>query len=207
MLEHAPSILIATFFAVCFVFPLVRFRLGTGRWALVLRRRTDPREKGVLIGFFVVLGGVAAWAVLLPVVGPEKLSVWREIPEWRAALGALLGFAGAALVMVAQAQMGASWRIGIDDAPTELVVRGLFRFVRNPIYSGAGLASIALFVGSPSPWTLGGALLALVLMSVQARLEEEHLLEIHGDVFRAYASRVGRFVPGLGRLPGPSTRA
>ena len=44
------------------------------------------------------------------------------------------------LVVVSQTQMGASWGIGIDDRSTELVTRGLFGLVRNPIFSGLLLA-------------------------------------------------------------------
>ncbi|MHC4447722.1 MAG: hypothetical protein ACYSXF_08095 [Planctomycetota bacterium] len=35
----------------------------------------------------------------------------------------------------------------------------------------------------------------------QTRAEEEHLAAMHGDPYRTYAARVGRFVPGVGRLP------
>ena len=41
----------------------------------------------------------------------------------------------APLTVLAQLQMGASWRVGIDDRPTELVTGGLFRVVRNPIFT------------------------------------------------------------------------
>jgi protein-S-isoprenylcysteine O-methyltransferase Ste14 len=44
------------------------------------------------------------------------------LPAW---IGAVVLAIGTALKMTAQAQMGASWRIGIDaDAPSELVTRG-----------------------------------------------------------------------------------
>jgi protein-S-isoprenylcysteine O-methyltransferase Ste14 len=40
-------------------------------------------------------------------------------------------------------------------------------------------------------------------VQVQVRLvEEPYLLRVHGDAYRAYAARTGRFVPGVGRLRG-----
>jgi protein-S-isoprenylcysteine O-methyltransferase Ste14 len=32
------------------------------------------------------------------------------------------------------------------------------------------------------------------------RVEEPYLIRIHGDSYRDYARRVGRFLPGVGRL-------
>jgi protein-S-isoprenylcysteine O-methyltransferase Ste14 len=38
-------------------------------------------------------------------------------------------------------------------------------------------------------------------LELQVRLvEEPYLIRTHGDEYRAYAARVGRFVPGVGRL-------
>jgi protein-S-isoprenylcysteine O-methyltransferase Ste14 len=42
-------------------------------------------------------------------------------------------------------------------------------------------------------------------LELQVRqVEEPYLLETHGEEYALYAARVGRFVPGLGRLhPAP----
>jgi protein-S-isoprenylcysteine O-methyltransferase Ste14 len=45
---------------------------------------------------------------------------------------------------------------------------------------------------------------AAIQMQVRA-VEEPYLLRTHGDNYAAYAARVGRFLPGLGRLT-PSAR-
>jgi len=42
--------------------------------------------------------------------------------------------------------------------------------------------------------------MSLLFLSLETRLEEEHMLAIHGDAYRAYARRVGRFFPTIGRL-------
>src|SRR5439155_892973 len=63
--------------------------------------------------------------------------------------GVVIGLGGAALVFLAQVQMGASWRIGLDpEERTDLVTAGLFGVVRNPIYAGmlATIVGIALLV-------------------------------------------------------------
>ena len=38
-------------------------------------------------------------------------------------------------------------------------------------------------------------------LELQVRaVEEPYLLRTHGDAYRAYAARVGRFLPGVGRF-------
>jgi protein-S-isoprenylcysteine O-methyltransferase Ste14 len=44
-----------------------------------------------------------------------------------------------------------------------------------------------------------GALFAALELQTRA-VEEPYLLRTHGEAYAAYAARVGRFVPGLGRL-------
>lgn len=117
-------------------------------------------------------------------------------------LGVVLVVAGTAITLISQSAMGASWRGDVDpDARTELVTSGPFRYVRNPIFSGT--ATVVLGLGLIVPNIVAVAMLVVVLagLEIQVRLvEEPYLLRVHGDAYRAYAARTGRFVPGIGRL-------
>ena len=117
-------------------------------------------------------------------------------------VGAALAVAGGVVTVVAQVQMGASWRIGVQEGErTALVTDGLFAHVRNPIFTGmvAVAAGTALLV--PNLPALLGAALAVVTIGVQVRLvEEPNLRRVHGADYLRWASRTGRFLPGLGRL-------
>lgn len=62
------------------------------------------------------------------------------------------------------------------------------------------LAWLVLLV--PNAFALAAAFLTPFGIEAQVRgVEEPYLLEAHGDRYRRYAVRVGRFVPGVGRLP------
>lgn len=104
-------------------------------------------------------------------------------------------FTGSALIIVvAQLQMGASWRVGVPkEGPGDLVTHGLFAVSRNPIFVGLLGAMLALFLWSPH--ALAAALLAAIwtLTLVQVRIEEEALREKHGDAYEHYAAHVGRW--------------
>ena len=82
------------------------------------------------------------------------------------------------------------------DPPRRLVVRGPYRFVRNPMYVGAGtaLAGAALYYQSLS-------LLAYVALFIVAThlfvvwYEEPTLSRLFGDDYAAYRARVRRWLP------------
>jgi protein-S-isoprenylcysteine O-methyltransferase Ste14 len=116
--------------------------------------------------------------------------------------GAALALVGIAGALLAQLSMGSSWRIGVDESErTELVTDGLFAWVRNPIFSFVWIFLVGLVLVVPSVLAVAGGVLAVVGIEVQVRaVEEPYLLRTHGAAYATYASRVGRFVPGIGRL-------
>ncbi|OCA72314.1 beta-carotene 15,15'-monooxygenase [Chryseobacterium artocarpi] len=99
------------------------------------------------------------------------------------------------LVVIAQIQMKNSWRIGIDHTmKTNLVTSGLFQFSRNPIFLGMTISLIGFFFTSPTVIAFFFLLIGSILMQIQIRLEEEHLLKQHGSVYLTYKKRVGRML-------------
>jgi protein-S-isoprenylcysteine O-methyltransferase Ste14 len=117
--------------------------------------------------------------------------------------------AGIVATLLTQLAMGESWRIGVDpDERTILVHTGPFRVVRNPIFTAMGVTAIGLALVVPNVVALAGLVLLVVALELQVRrIEEPYLLATHGASYRAYAARVGRFVPGVGRLRGAEPRA
>jgi len=186
-------IALGVFFLAAVVWPIVRLRLSIGQWGLVSRRGADSCQRlvGVLMGGW--FAAVAGWALAAALLPPESLGLLAPWPR----LGWMLMASGLALVVAAQAQMGASWRIGIDDRPTALITRGPFALSRNPIFAGMLLSLAGLVALTPSAASLLGWVAIAQLILVQVRLEEQHLRRQHGDEFARYAARVGRFVPFL----------
>ena len=181
------------------VWPVIRLRRTEGTWGIPIFAERDPRRRAVGVAIAAILialgvgvgrfawGGFAAAGAVVP-------------PPALAALGIALLALALGVVATAQHQMGGSLRIGIPQEDTALVSRGLFAWVRNPIFVGmiAGMLGVALAV--PAWWSALVCVAGIATIAYQVRLEEGHLLERHGDAYRAYASRVGRFFPGVGRL-------
>lgn len=117
-------------------------------------------------------------------------------------LGGLSFATGFVLTVRAQVDMGASWRIGVDATEkTALITCGVFRYVRNPIFTGMALAFAGVTLLVPNVVALVGLPVLVVGLQLQVRLvEEPHLVSAHGDAYRSYMNKAGRFVPWLGRV-------
>ena len=118
------------------------------------------------------------------------------------AIGIAFAATGGLAVFAAQLGMGESWRVGVsDEERTDLITSGWFSFCRNPIYTSmiVGWSGLALIVPT---WLSFAAVVVITLgLELQVRfVEEPYLVRSHGMEYRGYASRVGRFVPGVGRL-------
>lgn len=117
-------------------------------------------------------------------------------------LGLVIGVLGLVLTLWAQAAMGNSWRIGVDEGErTKLVTSGAFGLVRNPIFSAMIVFSIGLLLAVPTFVSVIAFASLMIALELQTRkVEEPYLLAAHDPEYREYAERVGRFVPGVGRL-------
>ena len=120
--------------------------------------------------------------------------LWLEHPA-AYGVGMVLLLVSLVWIVVAQVQMGNAWRIGVDqNTATDLIETGLFRFSRNPIFLGMRINLLGLFLILPNAATLTIWVLGDVLIQIQVRLEEEHLLGVHGERYRTYCRNTGRWV-------------
>jgi protein-S-isoprenylcysteine O-methyltransferase Ste14 len=88
------------------------------------------------------------------------------------------------------------------DAPKRLVVRGLYRYTRNPMYAGV----LTVISGWALLFQTGALAGYLFLVGTGFHLvvvlyEERHLHEVFGDEYDSYRHRVGRWLPRSGRRP------
>lgn len=152
---------------------------------------------GILFAVAVVVGLLAPIADLVGVLEPVDA---LDRSGLRGS-GAVLAAAGVVGTLFAQLGMGDSWRVGVDpDERTALVTGGPFALVRNPIFTAMLVTAFGLALMVPNALAVIGAVGLLVGLELHVRLvEEPYLSRVHGDTYRRYADRVGRFLPGVGR--------
>jgi protein-S-isoprenylcysteine O-methyltransferase Ste14 len=164
----------------------------------MMRGSAMDRAAALGLALALVVAGAAPILQLTNVVQP--LDGLRA--TWIQVLGVLVATAGIAAMVYAQLVMGDSWRMGVDVRETTTLVRtGVFGWVRNPIYTAMVTFDLGVALVTPNPIALTGLILLVLTIELQVRrVEEPHLLRIHGDAYRAYAASVGRFVPRVGMI-------
>jgi protein-S-isoprenylcysteine O-methyltransferase Ste14 len=84
------------------------------------------------------------------------------------------------------------------DAPRVLIVKGMYRYVRNPMYVGA----LNVVLGWAIWFSSGAMLIYLACFWLAASLfvlfyEEPHLRSVFGTQYEGYCRRVNRWLPKL----------
>jgi len=119
------------------------------------------------------------------------------LPAWgRVAGGVLVGGAGLALVISARIQF---FKTGQDPRPwlpsPSMIIRGPYRFTRNPMYVGVTLLMAGIALGLDDLWALLFCLPALATVHLLAvRPEEAYLTAKFGDEYRRYREQVRRYL-------------
>lgn len=148
---------LVVYLAAAFVLPSYRVWKRTGVNPVTFRGADNAHD---YIGklFKIVMAGLFASAVVFaffPGYYRHLLPVyWLDYPALRYA-GLFLLIVSLAWTVIAQFQMGNSWRIGIDEEKrTELVEIGVFGISRNPIFLGMMVTLAGFFLIIPNSFTL-----------------------------------------------------
>ncbi|UKK84576.1 isoprenylcysteine carboxylmethyltransferase family protein [Sphingopyxis sp. BSN-002] len=161
----------------------VRTRSGTSAWAFADARGIQ-RLSGVAFALSSAALGVAAALLALGHIAPA-------FPLG----GTLVVAIGAAIVIVAQVQMGNAWRVGVRDGDASLfVTAGLFRFSRNPIFVGMILMALGIALAADTLWCWAAAAAFAIAYHIQARIEEAHLSREFGPAYDDFRRRVPRWL-------------
>ena len=159
-----------------------------------------PAERAL---WLVVVPVVACWCAfpwlaLTHAQGPFAMPMFtRDSAAYAGLRFIAAGVAVACLLLTLQCwrRMGRDWRMDISDRNTSLITDGLFARVRHPIYAFSIALMVATALVLPSLPMVAVAVLHVIVMNVKARNEEAHLARLHGDAYRRYVERTGRFVP------------
>ncbi len=153
-----------------------------------------PDVAGVIALPPLIFLGFLAAATVLEAVVPLPVLAARALARYLA--GAALAACGSVMIgMGTRRFLAAGTNIPPSLPTTALVVEGIYGRTRNPLYLGTTLVYLGLSVAAGSLWAivLVVPLLWVITVGVIAR-EERYLERKFGDAYRAYKTRVRRWV-------------
>ena len=110
--------------------------------------------------------------------------------------GAILCVAGLAFCIWARVALGSNWSGTITlKEKHELIVRGPYRLVRHPIYTGLLAMVFATLIVLGHIAGVIGAVLIFLSFWIKLSTEEEVMLKQFGNEYVAYQQRVRRLIP------------
>lgn len=108
--------------------------------------------------------------------------------------GIILSIAGILYFLLAVIMMRDNWRAGIDNTQhTRLVTRGIYRFSRNPAFTGFDLFYVGIACLFSNIFLLLLTVIAIIVFHFQILEEEKYLSATFGEEYRVYQSKTRRY--------------
>ncbi len=123
-----------------------------------------------------------------------------QLPVWSGWLGAAIFLVVLWLLWRSHADLGLNWSPTLQITQQHsLVTRGVYAYIRHPIYAAMWLWGIAQVLLLHN-WIAGLATLVLFtpVYFRRAPREEQMMIDHFGDEYRSYMQRSGRVIPKLG---------
>lgn len=164
---------------------------------------TADNARDTAVAWLFVGGQFALLAAIL-VLPPGD--TW-PVPSWLDSAALAVEVLGAAVLLLAMVNLGRSLTPLPSPVPHgALTQRGLYRFVRHPIYTGIMALVVGATVRAASLYVALATAALVGWFMAKARWEEDRLADRYPG-YAAYAARTPRFVPFWpvhgGRRTGP----
>lgn len=145
----------------------------------------NKTEKRTLIFFMVILCLLFIYSVFLPL---PLGTAWFYI-------GLVIFLLGVTVFQIA----GVPWATTPFDEP---VTKGLYRYLRHPIYFGMLLQLIGVSIASASWFFLMFSIVLIILMNILVIPEERFCCETYGDSYREYMNKTPKWIgiPKSGKI-------
>jgi protein-S-isoprenylcysteine O-methyltransferase Ste14 len=143
----------------------------------------------------LILGfGLLIWHLQQPLL---KKQLWSLNHTWLS-IGLIVQSAGLAFAVWARHTLGKNWTARITTGGSQqLVIRGPYRLVRHPIYSGLLFAVLGTAIQIDALRAVLGFLAILAGVLLKLRREEAALRQHFGSAYEDYAQKVTGVIPGV----------
>jgi protein-S-isoprenylcysteine O-methyltransferase Ste14 len=171
-----------------------RYILGKKPAGTIVKSVNQPRELlmyrlGTILFSLPLLYGITNWLDF----------AHFDLPLWLRWVGFGISVLATIILLLSHNTLGANWtgQLHIQEKH-ELVVRGIYTYIRHPMYLSFLLASVGTLLLS-SNWFIGVPLLVWFWVMYLGRVSQEEQMMINefGDPYKAYIQSTGRLFPKL----------
>lgn len=141
--------------------------------------------------------GKSSWLILAGIVSRETVISFNDATIALLLLAMVLAVLAAAIRTWASAYMGANVVQDAKRHGNRLVTAGPFRYIRNPLYLGVFLHTLATALLMPPSGAVLSIILVGLLDSVLIVGEQAHLEAALGEIYTQYRRRVPSLLPSL----------
>lgn len=179
---------------------LVGLLLHKAVWEVMKRNRgvrapAKPAARSLQVTLVKAVKVGILLGILIQTLLPDILPLSSD-PQGLRIAGAILYTAGLAIAIAGRVQLGDNWldieTAGVKQRQT-VVSRGIYRFIRHPIYAGDLLLLAGLELALNSWLILFVALLTPVVL--RQAIREEQMLVSTLPGYNSYCRRTKRFIP------------
>jgi protein-S-isoprenylcysteine O-methyltransferase Ste14 len=169
-------------------------------------RRIPKTDRHVTFSEQLLLAGLTVAMLILPLI--NSVTPWLNFANLRlspkvrsraSSIGSLLLATAIWLFWRAHQDLGRNWSPSLEiGAGQTLTTRGIYRWIRHPMYASQLLYALAQALLLPNWIVSPDGLVAFLAFYLVRIPEEERMLRDHfGDAYRAYCKRTGRILPRL----------
>jgi protein-S-isoprenylcysteine O-methyltransferase Ste14 len=165
------------------------------KWKSEARKLRSPSQGRVVKWLIKPLKIFVLAFILIQTLFLDLFPIAQD-PYWLRVCGSVIFFMGLGTAVLGRVQLGKNW-VDLEDFQVlpeqSLTTRGIYRYIRHPIYSG----DIVLLTGlqlALNSW-LVVVVFALLMITVKQALAEEALLARVFPDYAEYCRRTKRFIP------------
>ena len=119
------------------------------------------------------------------------------LPEFLNMFSIIIAIIGGFIILIAMLQLNKNLSpFPSPKSNSQLIKKGLYKYIRHPIYTGILLLSFGFGIYLHSTFKIIVALSLLILFYFKTSYEEQRLLQKFADYFE-YKKMAGRFLPKL----------
>jgi len=193
--KQLPILMMVVFLLVIIVGRVVFQLILTGKSGIHSVTKLKTRKEMFIS--FLTFGVIGIQTFLTWLISSSRLEPQIEFGLLITWIGIILCISGILFASYSQFAMGKEWRIGVDPGEeTQLVTTGIYKTIRNPIYTGCIIHGTGLILLAPHiSLLITGIVGYLAIRAYVKEIEEPYLISLHGEKYQQYMSQTGSFFP------------